>query len=198
MSPSLVVRRKGVWWLRLSGSGQDSSSAGGQGYEAVARDRVQAHPALAGRCPLGAARGRTEPRLVHRQVSILPLPLFPLPSSFIGYSAARALADSCGYRSLSRDNKHTVEKEQAIKLIRAIVEIGSERHASHGAAGGGGTVPLSDAVTRALIAVAEYPEDPFKPICVQTLTEIRTCVVLAERAALRVRGLMSFAGRVQC
>ncbi|RPD54648.1 hypothetical protein L226DRAFT_535797 [Lentinus tigrinus ALCF2SS1-7] len=74
-------------------------------------------------------------------------------------------------KSLSRDNKHTVEKEQVIKLIRAIVEIGSERHPTHSAIGSG-NVPLSDAVMRALIAVAEYPEDPFKPICVQTLTEI--------------------------
>ncbi|EJF61068.1 hypothetical protein DICSQDRAFT_147513 [Dichomitus squalens LYAD-421 SS1] len=74
-------------------------------------------------------------------------------------------------KSLCRDNKHTVEKEQAIKLIRAIVEIGSERHSPHSTVGTG-TVPLSDAVMRAVIAVAEYPEDPFKPICVQTLTEI--------------------------
>ncbi|KAI0822217.1 Rapamycin-insensitive companion of mTOR, N-term-domain-containing protein [Trametes gibbosa] len=74
-------------------------------------------------------------------------------------------------KSLSRDNKHTVEKEQVIKLIRAVVDIGSERHSPHSATGSG-TVPLSDAVLRALIAVAEYPEDPFKPICVQTLTEI--------------------------
>ena len=67
---------------------------------------------------------------------------------------------------------YTVEKEQAIKLIRAIIEIGSERHPAHDARSSG-NVPLSDAVVRALIAVAEYPEDPFKPICVQTLTEIR-------------------------
>ncbi|KAI0643109.1 Rapamycin-insensitive companion of mTOR, N-term-domain-containing protein [Trametes meyenii] len=74
-------------------------------------------------------------------------------------------------KSLSRDNKHTVEKEQVIKLIRAVVDIGSERHSPHSAIGSG-TVPLSDAVMRAVIAVAEYPEDPFKPICVQTLIEI--------------------------
>ncbi|KAI0755187.1 Rapamycin-insensitive companion of mTOR, N-term-domain-containing protein [Daedaleopsis nitida] len=72
---------------------------------------------------------------------------------------------------LSRDTKHTVEKEQIIKLIRAIVEIGSERHPPQSAIGSG-TVPLSDAVMRALIAVAEFPDDPLKPICVQTLTEI--------------------------
>ncbi|KAH9889877.1 Rapamycin-insensitive companion of mTOR, N-term-domain-containing protein [Cubamyces lactineus] len=74
-------------------------------------------------------------------------------------------------KTLSRDNKHSVEKEQVIKLIRAIVDLGSERHLSHSGIGSG-SVPLSDAVMRALIAVAEYPEDPFKPICVQTLTEI--------------------------
>ncbi|KAJ8469790.1 hypothetical protein ONZ51_g8763 [Trametes cubensis] len=74
-------------------------------------------------------------------------------------------------KTLSRDNKHSVEKEQVIKLIRAIVDLGSERHLSHSGVGSG-SVPLSDAVMRALIAVAEYPEDPFKPICVQTLTEI--------------------------
>ncbi|KAI0632054.1 hypothetical protein C8Q77DRAFT_1158732 [Trametes polyzona] len=74
-------------------------------------------------------------------------------------------------KSLSRDNKFAVEKEQVIKLIRTVVDIGSERHSPNSATGSG-TVPLSDAVMRALIAVAEYPEDPFKPICVETLTEI--------------------------
>ncbi|KAI0087847.1 Rapamycin-insensitive companion of mTOR, N-term-domain-containing protein [Irpex rosettiformis] len=74
-------------------------------------------------------------------------------------------------KSLSRDNKYTVEKEQAIKLIRAIVEIGSSRHGP-GSAVGTGSVPLSEPVMRAFIAVAEQPEDPFKPICVQTLVEI--------------------------
>ena len=34
---------------------------------------------------------------------------------------------------------------------------------------------------RAVIAVAEYPEDPFKPICVQTLTEIRMSFIAVKR-----------------
>lgn len=80
-------------------------------------------------------------------------------------------------RSLSRDNKHTVEKEQAIKLIRAIVEIGSLRRGP-GTAVGFGTVPLSESVMRAVMAVAEHPDDPFKPICVQTLVEICKCSLL--------------------
>ncbi|KAI0697900.1 Rapamycin-insensitive companion of mTOR, N-term-domain-containing protein [Cytidiella melzeri] len=74
-------------------------------------------------------------------------------------------------RSLARDNKHVVEKEQAIKLIRAIVEIGSLRRGP-GAAVGSGTVPLSDPVMRAFMAIAEHPDDPFKSICIQTLVEI--------------------------
>jgi large subunit ribosomal protein L17e len=64
-----------------------------------------------------------------------------------------------------------VEKEQAIKLIRAIVEIGSERAESPGVPGAG-AVPLSEPIMRAIIAVAEHAEDPFRPICIQTLAEI--------------------------
>jgi hypothetical protein len=45
-----------------------------------------------------------------------------------------------------------VGKEQAIKLIRAIVEIGSERAESPG-------VPLFEPIMRACIAVAEHAED---------------------------------------
>lgn len=100
-------------------------------------------------------------------------------SHSIGLSSSKpfiALFFSCELiplrRSLSRDNKHTKEKEQIIKLIRTIVVVGSERRDPHGAAGSG-TVPLSDPVMRAFIAVAEHAEDPFRPICVQTLAEIR-------------------------
>ena len=73
---------------------------------------------------------------------------------------------------MARDNKHAVEREQAIKLIRAMVEIGSQRRTQH-AGVGSGTVPLSNKIMRALVAVAEHPEDPFKSVCVQTLSEIR-------------------------
>lgn len=58
-----------------------------------------------------------------------------------------------------------------IKLLRAIVEIGSSRRGP-GAAVGCGSVPLSEAVMRAFMAVAEQPDEPFKLICLQTLTEI--------------------------
>lgn len=74
-------------------------------------------------------------------------------------------------RSLNRDNKHTVEKEQVIKLIRTIVEIGTVPQDSK-TTGGAGILPLSEPVMRAFIAVAEHAEDPFRPICIQTLAEI--------------------------
>lgn len=76
-------------------------------------------------------------------------------------------------KSLSRDGKYAMEKEQVIKLIRAIVEIGSERRRPGAAnACASGAVPLSSAVMRSVIAVAESTDDPFRAICLQTLTEI--------------------------
>ncbi|EPQ54453.1 hypothetical protein GLOTRDRAFT_116357 [Gloeophyllum trabeum ATCC 11539] len=74
-------------------------------------------------------------------------------------------------KSLARDNKHAVEKEQAVKLIRAIVEIGTMRR-SPSTRAGSGSVPLSDGVMRAFIAIAEQPEDPLRLACLETLAEI--------------------------
>jgi hypothetical protein len=76
-------------------------------------------------------------------------------------------------RTLALDIKHTVEKEQAIKLIRTIVTIGSQKRGSTHASCAG-AVPLSERVMRAFIAVAEQPDDPFRPVAIQTLTEIST------------------------
>jgi large subunit ribosomal protein L17e len=64
-----------------------------------------------------------------------------------------------------------VEKEQVIKLIRIIVEVGTERRDPE-MKSGPGVVPISETVMRSVIAVAEHPEDPFRLICIQTLAEI--------------------------
>ncbi|KAH8104684.1 Rapamycin-insensitive companion of mTOR, N-term-domain-containing protein [Cristinia sonorae] len=90
-------------------------------------------------------------------------------------------------KSIARDNKHAVEREQAIKLIRAMIEIGSQRRTPH-AGVGTGTVPLSKQIMRAIVAVAEHPEDPFRPICVQTLSEILLIDIelLAKTGGIRV------------
>ena len=82
-------------------------------------------------------------------------------------------------RSLSRDNKFAVEKEQVIKLIRAIVQIGAEQRTPYNAASAS-RVPLSEPVLRAFIAVAEHVEEPFRQICVLTLAEIREYAVTDE------------------
>lgn len=73
-------------------------------------------------------------------------------------------------RSLSRDNKFAVEKEQVIKLIRAIVQIGAEQRAPCNAVAN--RIPLREPVLRAFIAVAEHVDEPFRQICVLTLAEI--------------------------
>lgn len=57
-----------------------------------------------------------------------------------------------------------------IKLVRAVVEVGTLRDS--GARSGTGVIPLSETVMRAVIAVAEHAEDPFRPIFIQTLAEI--------------------------
>jgi rapamycin-insensitive companion of mTOR len=74
-------------------------------------------------------------------------------------------------RSLARDNKHAVEKEQAIKLIRAHTDVGSSRR-SPTVGAGSGSVPLPQSIMRALVAVAEHQEDQFRHVALETLAEI--------------------------
>jgi len=77
-------------------------------------------------------------------------------------------------RSLLRDNKHAAEKEQVIKLIRTIVEVGTVRNDSTDTNFSPRSVQLSETVVRSVIAVAEHAEDPFRLVCIETLTEIRS------------------------
>ena len=72
------------------------------------------------------------------------------------------------FRSLLRDNKHAVEKEQVAKLVRAVIEVGTLRDSGART----GVIPLSETVMRSVIAVAEHADDPFRPIFIQTLAEI--------------------------
>ncbi|KAF7288523.1 hypothetical protein HMN09_01381300 [Mycena chlorophos] len=90
-------------------------------------------------------------------------------------------------KSLTRDSKYALEREQAIKLIRTIVEVGTVRDDAHST--GPGLVPLSAAVMRALVAVAEHAEDPFRLICIQTLAEIRNLVVIDTDLVARTGGM---------
>lgn len=63
-------------------------------------------------------------------------------------------------RSLIKDNKADVEREQALKFVRAFLDVKD------------GIKELSRAVVRTIAAVAEAPEERLRPICLETLAEI--------------------------
>lgn len=90
-------------------------------------------------------------------------------------------------KSLCRDNKHAIEKEQAIKLIRAFVEIGTVR-SEPSETNANGVAPLSEPVLRSLIAIAEHVDDPFRAICIETLAELLLVDIdlVARTGALRL------------
>ncbi len=62
--------------------------------------------------------------------------------------------------SLVKDRKADVEREQALKFVRAFLDTKD------------GTRELSRAVVRTIAAVAENTEDRLRPICLETLAEI--------------------------
>ncbi|KPI41008.1 Protein ste16 [Cyphellophora attinorum] len=64
--------------------------------------------------------------------------------------------------SLIKKDKAALEREQAVKLVRAFLDVKS------------GVYELSVAVVRSLVAVAEHNDDTLKDICLLTLAEILT------------------------
>ncbi|PWY98657.1 hypothetical protein BCV70DRAFT_178261, partial [Testicularia cyperi] len=96
-------------------------------------------------------------------------PLWPLVSRCRSMGLDIYLA-----RTLTRDNRFELEKIQAIKLIRAIMELSALRSVN--------TAPdrlaleldslLGTGVVRALAAVAEHGEDKLRHLCLETLTEL--------------------------
>lgn len=64
-----------------------------------------------------------------------------------------------------------MEREQVIKLIRAVVDIASEKRDRRGNTESV-SIPLSEPIIRALVAVAEHAEDSLRSICVETLAEM--------------------------
>ncbi|KAJ3219964.1 hypothetical protein HK099_004488 [Clydaea vesicula] len=63
-------------------------------------------------------------------------------------------------RTLTRNERYDIEREQAIRLIRACIDV----------SGGGKLIPQS--VVRVLISIAEQPDEKWKPICIETLCEL--------------------------
>ncbi|KAI0840664.1 Rapamycin-insensitive companion of mTOR, N-term-domain-containing protein [Hypoxylon sp. FL0890] len=62
--------------------------------------------------------------------------------------------------SLAKDRKADVEREQALKFVRAFLDVKD------------GVREVSRAVVRTIAAVAEQVEDRLRPICIETLAEI--------------------------
>ncbi|OTA66734.1 hypothetical protein K449DRAFT_420383 [Hypoxylon sp. EC38] len=62
--------------------------------------------------------------------------------------------------SLAKDRKADVEREQALKFVRAFLDVKD------------GVREISRAVVRTIAAVAEQVEDRLRPICIETLAEI--------------------------
>ncbi len=93
-------------------------------------------------------------------------------------------------RTLIRDNRFELEKIQAIKLIRAIMELAALRSIS--AAPDRLALDLEDllgsGVVRALAAVAEHSEDKLRHICLETLAEL---AVFDVRLLIKGGGLRS-------
>ena len=73
--------------------------------------------------------------------------------------------------SLAKDSKATIEREQALKFVRAFLDVKD------------GVKEISNAVVRAVVSVAEHYEDRLRSIALLTLTEI-----LVRSPALLIRG----------
>lgn len=64
------------------------------------------------------------------------------------------------YSSLAKDPKNTVEREQALKFVRAFIEVK------------GGVKEISRGVVRAIVSCAEQESDRLRGICLETLAEL--------------------------
>lgn len=62
--------------------------------------------------------------------------------------------------SLAKDRKADVEREQALKFVRAFLDVKD------------GAREMSRAIIRAIVSVAEHAEDRLRPICIETLAEV--------------------------
>lgn len=68
---------------------------------------------------------------------------------------------STDYRSLVKEGKASVEREQALKFVRAFLDVKD------------GVQEVSRGIVRTLVAVAEHSEDRLRSMCIETLGEIR-------------------------
>lgn len=80
------------------------------------------------------------------------------------------------HSTFTRDPRHSLEKAQALKLLRWVINLGvlspSTSTAPGTVAGGPPKIPLCDGIVRTLVSVAENGDDSFRLICLETLAEI--------------------------
>lgn len=74
-------------------------------------------------------------------------------------------------RTFLRDHRFEVEKEQALKLVRAVLENGAAAGGSSADGDGQREELISVGVIRALMAISESSEDNLRPLCLETLAE---------------------------
>ncbi|RKP00256.1 hypothetical protein CXG81DRAFT_13438, partial [Caulochytrium protostelioides] len=88
---------------------------------------------------------------------------------------ATARLDLFVVRALTRDHRSDIECEQALKLVRALVELEPPSGETDAIATfvkpRDGVVLVPQSVLRVLVAVAEQPEDKFRHVCIETLAE---------------------------
>ena len=94
------------------------------------------------------------------------------------------LTGNCARRSLARDHKFELEKEQAVRLVRMLLSMPDTDQ------------PVSASVIRAIVAIAESTEEKLRLSCLHILGElgqsgvaVRMAVVVAVAMAER-RGLI--------
>ncbi|KAK4687008.1 rapamycin-insensitive companion of mTOR, partial [Tremellales sp. Uapishka_1] len=87
-------------------------------------------------------------------------------------------------RTFTRDARSVIEREQALRLLRAVItlpplpvplprhEEPPEASRSRFQALGRLRIPLTDGLVRALVSIAENPDDAMRTICMETLVEI--------------------------
>ena len=95
--------------------------------------------------------------------------------SLLCTSHVQAIAHSLTFvtrRTFTRDAKHLTEKTQCLKLVRSLLSLSTVISPASSSSSGRGRIPLSDAIVRTLVSVAENADDPFKGICLETLAEI--------------------------
>lgn len=63
-------------------------------------------------------------------------------------------------RTLTRDHRYDVEREQAIRLIRAAINVS------------GGSEHIPQSVVRILVSLSEQPDEKLKVVCLETLCEL--------------------------